>query len=700
MRMEVIKKISIFLGITVFCLCWGIVSAFADDDASLSGITITGPSSVNESSSANYTATALFSDGSTRTVTTRASWSDNSSYASISDGALKTRVVNSNQSITITARYTSNGVTRRDTIAVTIMDVPAPPPAATLQSISIIGPASVNESTTTGYSVSATMSDATTKTVTTTMTEDSQFATFTGSNLVTTAVTGNQVVNISASYSEGGITRTAVKGVGIIDATQPPSPPTGSHADRITNYEGTRTCLQCHRTEAVAVHNSEHYQWAGKLGKINDFCIYPDINHIGKLTNVNGIEVDGGCSKCHVGKGAKPAPVTANPTDAQLENIDCLMCHSPKYKRTVDPVTKAQWIPDEAAMGLPILSAAVDIQKTSRATCLNCHTKSGGGDNFKRGDIEEHHRAPATRAFDVHMSSAALGGGDLHCTSCHAVSSHKIAGKGVDLRVQEGTGPNCTTCHTANPPHSNSNINSRHLKRVNCTVCHIPTFAKVAPTDMFRDWSAPGELNLATGLYDPQRTMQSNVTPRYGWWDGKSSIYEFGTASVPGASGNVYMAGPSAASATTLGAKIFSFKHHTALQPMDAVTKYLLPLKIGQFYMQGDLVNAIPLGQDALGWPRNPYDYQKTERWMGLFHEVSPKENALGYNNACNTCHGTTTPKVPLKSLGYTIRTGQTTAALCSSCHDSETYSFNAVHPRHTNEGYDCSRCHNFSKAP
>lgn len=789
-------RLLVWFAILAFAFAWGYSAAFADDDddARLTALAISGPDSVNESSSASYTATATFSDGSKRTVTSSASWSDSSSYASISSGRLTTRAVTSNHSVTITARYSrndvrrtaqktvailnggsapiltglsvtgstsvnesstsaysatasfsdgstrnvssdatwsenssyatistagvlsassvtgnqpvtitvvyaSNGVSRSGTISATIIDASTPAPAPIVQNISILGPASVSENTTTAYSVSATMSNGTTKTVSTTMAEDSQFASFTGNNLVTTAVTGNQVVNISTSYSEGGITKTAARAISIVDNAQPP-PVTGSHADRIPVYEGTKTCLQCHRTQAVAVHNSEHYQWAGKLGKINDFCIYPDINHIGKLTNVNGIEVDGGCSKCHVGKGAKPAPVSANPTDAQLENVDCLMCHSPKYKRTVDPVTKAQWIPDEAAMGMPILSAAVDIEKTSRDTCLNCHTKSGGGDNFKRGDIEEHHRAPATRAFDVHMSSTALGGGNLHCTSCHTVTNHKIAGKGADLRVQEGTGPSCTTCHTANPPHSNSNINSRHVKRVNCTVCHIPTFAKVAPTDTFRDWSAPGELNVATGLYDPARTMQKNLVPQYGWWDGKTSLYNFGTAAVPGASGNVYMAGPAAANASTAGAKIFAFKHHTALQPIDTVTKYLLPLKIGQFYMQGDLANAIPLGQDGVGWPRNPYDYEKTERWMGLFHEVSPKENALGYNNACTTCHGTTNPKVPLKSLGYTIKTGQTTATLCSSCHGSETYSFNAVHPRHTNEGYDCSRCHNFSKAP
>ncbi len=90
-----------------------------------------------------------------------------------------------------------------------------------------------------------------------------------------------------------------------------------SHADRFTSFEGTKTCLACHKEQALEVHASVHYQWqgdtgdlidsstpkAGKLGGINDFCIYPDINWIGKLTNVNGALVDGGCAKCHAGLG-------------------------------------------------------------------------------------------------------------------------------------------------------------------------------------------------------------------------------------------------------------------------------------------------------------------------------------------------------------------------------------------------------------
>jgi len=94
----------------------------------LNSLRINGPTSVNESSTASYTARATWSDGSTSTVTSSAVWSENSSYATISSnsGVLTTSLVSTNKSVRITARYTSGGVTRSDTHNVTITDVPVP----------------------------------------------------------------------------------------------------------------------------------------------------------------------------------------------------------------------------------------------------------------------------------------------------------------------------------------------------------------------------------------------------------------------------------------------------------------------------------------------------------------------------------------------------------------------------------------------
>ena len=55
------------------------------------------------------------------------------------------------------------------------------------------------------------------------------------------------------------------------------------------HYEGTPTCLECHREQAEAFFGSQHYQWLGetpdivnakgrrlgKLNTMNDFCTNP-----------------------------------------------------------------------------------------------------------------------------------------------------------------------------------------------------------------------------------------------------------------------------------------------------------------------------------------------------------------------------------------------------------------------------------------
>ena len=87
----------------------------------LNSVTITGPIQVNESSGAQYTLTANYSDGGNNDVTDDASWRDNSRYASITSyGYLIPSFVASDQSCMITASY--DGQT--DTHVVTINDAP------------------------------------------------------------------------------------------------------------------------------------------------------------------------------------------------------------------------------------------------------------------------------------------------------------------------------------------------------------------------------------------------------------------------------------------------------------------------------------------------------------------------------------------------------------------------------------------------
>lgn len=88
----------------------------------------------------------------------------------------------------------------------------------TLAMLSISGANSVNENASAAYTAIATYSDGSTKTVTPTWTDNSDFAAIAaGGLLTTTEVTANQSVTVSASFVDGDITRTATKTVTIVN---------------------------------------------------------------------------------------------------------------------------------------------------------------------------------------------------------------------------------------------------------------------------------------------------------------------------------------------------------------------------------------------------------------------------------------------------------------------------------------------------
>ena len=491
----------------------------------------------------------------------------------------------------------------------------------------------------------------------------------------------------------------------------------GSHEGRFATYEGAKTCLSCHSqhgANAEEVFQSVHYQWqgdasetegltegpAGKLGGINDFCVYPDINWIGKLTTVYGGKAAGGCAKCHAGLGLKPEQ-TAVPSQSQLENIDCLVCHSDLYRRTVGEIDgKLRFVPDTDNMATTPLQAAENIRLPSKDSCLNCHTKAGGGDNYKRGDIEEAHRDPLPD-FDVHMASKSRGGAGLTCLDCHTAVNHQIAGRGSDLRPRELPDEvACTNCH-AIKPHANNHID-KHTARVNCTVCHIPTFAKSAPTDMFRDWAKPGDLHPATGLYEPHMQKKNRVKPVYRFFNGISYFYQFGDAAVANGDGDVVMSEP-LGSVTDSGAKLHAFKRHTANQPIDGQKRLTAPENRPVLSDRGHHPGHRWPGRRQVGWTYTGHDFTPTVRYMGIFHEVAPSHQAL----SCIDCHDDG-GRLDFEALGYRPKTyyaGRT--PLCLGCHDDEDEDewspneyFEKLHDKHVRDKKkDCIECHFFSKA-
>jgi len=101
---------------------WAVPPPVQSSLPSLSELFIDCPSPLNEGESGACTTTALWSDGSMTPISP--TWSEGSPYASIgADGILTTTAVSGDQPVTVTADYTSAGVTRTASTTVMIVDL-------------------------------------------------------------------------------------------------------------------------------------------------------------------------------------------------------------------------------------------------------------------------------------------------------------------------------------------------------------------------------------------------------------------------------------------------------------------------------------------------------------------------------------------------------------------------------------------------
>ena len=476
----------------------------------------------------------------------------------------------------------------------------------------------------------------------------------------------------------------------------PPPPPNWKNHSDIDEWKGAATCLTCHVEEAKQVFSSVHYQWLGQTPYMNNG---PEVQ--GKLdVGVNSYCINtrgnwNGCGACHVGLGARPETTQ---TTAQLNNIDCLVCHQEQYKRKkVD----GKFVPDTEKMTITMVEAAQTVHKPTREACLQCHAKGGGGDNYKRGDMALAHSDTTDRNFDVHMSTT---GGNLSCQDCHRTEKHLMAGKGSDLRPTDlDVQMSCTDCHQNKDSvngHDDESIGN-HVARVACQTCHIGTYARNANdtaatemTETHRDWQVPHV--TPSGAIHPSPDMAGNLKPKYKWWNGTSSNYLlFDQVTTDPVTGNIPTSRPSG-SVSDSAVKLYPFKYKTAWQPMATATNDLIALDTSIYFTTGDDVAAIESGLVNMGYSdQSSYDWVTTDTYQLITHEVMPSNSAL----ECAACHDNTLRMDLQGELGYSLK--KPSADLCNDCHDSESNNrgYAWMHNKHVKDKkYDCSRCHTFTR--
>lgn len=415
------------------------------------------------------------------------------------------------------------------------------------------------------------------------------------------------------------------------------------HQEYFEHYEGTATCLECHEKEATSFFHSQHYQWEGdapdivnakgqKLGKMNtmnDFCTNPQGSWIGNAVNSDGKVLAQGCSKCHAGLGKMPSKEISQ---QQLENIDCLICHASGYRRNAyqDEEGNWEWRPIlwKNQRGLDSISKRISMPK--RKMCLRCHSGAGGGPNFKRGDIE-YEMADCSPEFDVHMAKE---GNDMSCVACHGGNDHRVRGRGTDLAGTDNPDNPlfCTSCHEEQP-HGIAALD-HHTKKVYCTVCHIPTYAKSDKTDMVRDWSIP-KYHEEGNKYSATITFGKDEIPTYAWYNGKTKLSKMGDVVKPGKDGFITIMEPQG-KRKDKDSKLYAFKLHKGVVPYLNDKQWLSPLAVEEFFVDGDIEKAVVEGAAAAYGIHHPdYSWVNVQRYMGIFHEVQPAQYALD----CLDCH-------------------------------------------------------------
>ena len=83
--------------------------------------------------------------------------------------------------------------------------------------------------------------------------------------------------------------------------------------------------------------------------------------------------------------------------------------------------------------------------------------------------------------------------------------------------------------------------------------------------------------------------------------------------------------------------------------PIDADTKLMIPVAVGLVFKAGNNAAAVKAGAKSwFGKDVATVGWIETERYMGLFHEVVPKQDAL----QCNACHAGG-DRLDWKALGY-----------------------------------------------
>lgn len=419
--------------------------------------------------------------------------------------------------------------------------------------------------------------------------------------------------------------------------------------------EVTSACLTCHTEGARQLHETIHWNWEHTFPKSG---IQYGKRHIIDNNVLSVASNEAYCATCHNGYG-----FAGEDFDFNADNhVDCLSCHDTTgtYDKLPGAAGHLAYEPTEYPPGSgntwqpPDLNEiAQNVGATSRETCGSCHFGARNTNPVIHGNLPAALADPSPEQ-DVHMGTDYLS---FSCSSCHEpdrhqfFSSHYQPVSQSDMADSHRVHATCISCHDRDDVHDNP-VLTQHTERVACQSCHIPDYARSAPTMVSWDWSQAGRTNEQGGPLVERNAQdlltyhghygafewQQNVTPAYIWFSGAISYTQVGDTIDP--SQQVAL-NELHGSADNPDARLWPTRTYQGIIPYDAENNTLVAVHLAgedqRAYWNGmDWEAAIATGMEAEELPYSgSHDFVATEMSWLLNHNIAPADQAV----KCGECH-------------------------------------------------------------
>jgi len=465
--------------------------------------------------------------------------------------------------------------------------------------------------------------------------------------------------------------------------------------------EVNQACLSCHNTGPEQLHGTIHFTWTWPPASVGEPA-GGDAELLGMRHVANGFflstpsNIDA-CTSCHIAGTRFDDPAMFDASSEPVAPVDCLTCHEPTGQWALanfhEGGAACSMCHDERLRGKTpevedLAAAAQSVGPTTRASCGACHFNADGGPGVKHGDLNPDLANPAA-TLDVHMAAAPDGAG-FTCGTCHTTKDHAIAGsryaggpgESPERPALEGPAASCQGCHSANPHKqlANGERLDRHIDRVACETCHIPSIARgETATRVLWDWSTVGKLgrdrkpmvqkdkdgHIAYATEKGNLTVASEVRPTLIWSNGRLDLRHPGDplpepaatdADAGDAAGGdkgvdlkaiaaAFADAPWIASyegdASSPQSRIAPVKVMYSVVPVDAENRRLAAVKFSG--RSGDALwnrfnwkSAVGAGMEAAGVPfSGDVAFAKVRQMIPVNHTVAPADQALD----CGACH-------------------------------------------------------------